>query len=377
MICKEEDIKFMINKTILHLTSMISTKYGGLEHYFFELAQFCNQKGYHTVLQYELLPRSKAYLSDLADIGVDIIVQPINTNPIRSIQGITKLIWSIRPDIIQSHFVNGHALLTTLVIARMLGIQKILHMKHSNPELKKDSLRRFIFNRYDHILAASRSIADNLIQAGVNPKVVSTHYLGLFGKREKSNQLRLQLRKEFKIPNQAVVLACIAFDSPVKGLDILLGAFAKIINNRSQIHLIVVGVDPSLSDLPGQADKLGLTDHVHWAGIRDKGWQILNAADLYVHPSRDEGLGLAIVEAMSLRLPVVATRVGGVPEAVISGETGGLAEPGSVTSLADAIEHMLASQTRWKTIGDAGYRRYQDLFKGEKSVKILVEQYYM
>ena len=122
--------------------------------------------------------------------------------------------------------------------------------------------------------------------------------------------------------------------------------------------------------------KLGLVNNVHWAGIRDNGWQILNAVDIYVQPSLSEGLPMAIVEAMALRLPVVATNVGGVPEIIKDGENGYLAKPASVESLADALECMLADPSQWKIMGELGYRRYQDSFRGEKSVKKFFERYY-
>jgi glycosyltransferase involved in cell wall biosynthesis len=258
----------------------------------------------------------------------------------------------------------------------MFGVKKIIYMKHGYPGLRKKSFERFIYNRYDYVLAVSRSIAHNLLQAGINPNIISVHYLGLFGEREKSNQLRLELRKEFKIPNQAIVIGCIAFDNPVKGLDILLKAFSKVIDKKSDVHLIIIGVNPKISLLPDLAEKLGLNNIVHWAGIRDNGWQLLNAVDIYVQPSLSEGLGLAIAEAMALRLPVVATRIGGIPEIVIDGENGYLAKPGCINSLVDALERMISDPIKWEIMGSIGYRRYQDLFNGEKSVKLLVERYY-
>ncbi len=366
-----------MQKKILHLTGMTSTKYGGLEHYFLELVSLCRQRGYHTVLQYEQLPQSPAYLAGLKRLGAEIITLNTRTRLDQSIRGITSLIRSVRPNILQTHFLTRKIHFVVPIIARALGVPKVIAMVHSMPDLKRNSRGRFAFNNYHHVLAVSDAVADNLIQGGVNPKVVSTHYLGLFGKREKSEQLRSRFRKEFGISEDAVIIACIAFDTPFKGLDVLLNVYAKIVQNYKQLHLIVVGVDPHQSSLPDQAAELGLSNSIHWAGIRDEGWQILNAADVYIQPSRfGEGLPLAVIEAMALKLPVIATRVAGVPEAVIDGETGYLSEPDSVESLATTIACLLPEQSKWKIMGEAGYHRYLRLFRGENSIKTLVENYF-
>ena len=189
--------------------------------------------------------------------------------------------------------------------------------------------------------------------------------------------LAQETRASLVISDDSVVMGCIAFDTPFKGLDILLGAFAKVVRKYASIHLILVGVDPNNSSLPDQATQLGLSKNVHWAGIRDDGWQILNAADIYVQSSRfGEGLSLAIMEAMALKLPVISTRVAGQNEAVIDGKTGYLAEPDSIDSLANSLERLLNEPNRLKSMGKAGYERYQRFFKGENSIQTLVENYF-
>ena len=366
----------MPNNIILHLTGMSSTKYGGLEQYLFELARFCNEKKYHTVIQYESLPQSKEFLKDMENIGVKLIIKPINTFSIKSIISVFKIINSVKPDIVNMHFTDYYVFSATPIVSKILGVKKIFYMKHLDPRLRQKSLQRFLYNQYNQIFAVSGSIVNNLIKGGVNSNIVSVQYLGLFGKRERSYQLRLEFRKEFKIPNEAIVIGCIAWDNPIKGLDVLLKAFMKIINKKSEIHLVIIGVDPKSSKLPELAKKLEVTNNVHWAGIRDNGWQILNVADIYVQPSLSEGLGLAIVEAIALKLPVVATCTGGIPEIVKDGQNGYLAKPGCIDSLINNLERMLANPSQWEIMGNAGYQLYKDRFIGEISVQKLIKKYY-
>jgi L-malate glycosyltransferase len=362
----------MDKKTILHLTGMTSKKYGGLEHYLIELISICNQRGFKTVLQYETLPKSEAYVNDLHKLGVHIIIIKTRLNMFEALWKLIGLIGSVRPDIIHTHFSAGLA----APIARLWGTRKIIATVHSMVYMRRLSLGRFAYRWYDYILCVSNAIAVYLQNCGVNNDKISTHYLGLYGDYERSDSLRKHYRNEFRIPEKAPVIGCIAFDNPVKGLDILLEAFKDVITFHPESHLLIIGVDPQKSALIGIADKLGLANCVHWAGIRDEGWQLLNAADIYVQPSRSEGISLAIMEAMALRLPVVASRIGGIPEAVVEGETGYLFTAGNVPDCARAINRMLADPSEWSAIGEAGYAVYNCKFRGGSSIQTLIDNYY-
>ena len=363
------------NKTILHFTGMTSTKYGSFEKYLLELSKLCNTKGYATFLQYENLPSSKEYLNDLENNNIKVIVKPINTNPVTSMMVITKLIKLTSPEIIQTHFIDGFGLLICPIIAKIFNIKKIFHMQHLFTDSKKILLVKYFLNQYDQIFCISHAVADNLIQAGVNPNIISINYLGLFGNYEKSEEVRLQLKKKFGIPAKAIVLACIAFDDPIKGIDVLLKAFRRIKENNYNVHLVIIGINPQKSKFYKLSNKLELSSYVHWIGITDHAIEILSISDIYVQPSRKEGLGLAIIEAMALGLPIVATKIGGIPEAVIDGKTGYLADPGSVISLVDAIKHLLSDRVKLNTFGENGYNRYDNFFRGENSINFLIKKY--
>lgn len=367
----------MRRKTILHLTGMTGTKFGGLERYFVELASLCVKKGYQSIFQYNFLPESSDYLLQLEKLGAKIVVYDTNGNLFQVLLKIASVIHSIKPKVVQTHFMSYRLRFVVGVVGRLLRVPKTIATIHSNLNLRKRTKNRWAFNYYHHVLPVSAAVSQNLIEGGVNPKIVSTHYLGLFGDREPSKQIRFKIRREFEISEDAVVIGCIAFDTPFKGLDILLSALSKVVQKYSSVHLILVGVDPYKSSLPDLVAKLGLLKNVHWAGIRDNGWRVLNAADVYVQSSRyGEGLSLAIMEAMALKLPVIATRVAGQQEAVIEGETGFLAEPNNVDSLSMTLKRLIGQPKSWKPMGQAGYERYLLLFRGENSIKTLVERYY-
>lgn len=367
----------MYTKTILHLMGMNSTKYGGIEHYMLAVARLCNRQGYRTILQYEHPPKSAAYLHNLEENGVELKIVPLRAGLGACIKRINRLIRAAKPEILVVHFTTRNMLYSAPLLARIWGVRKVIRLVHSlgAAHIPRHPLKQFAHARYDFVLGVSQAITDELLKSGVKPEVVATHYLGLFGTYRPNLQSGAKFRAELNIPPQAVVLGCIAFDSPLKGLDLLLEAFKDIHTGFPNVYLLIIGVNPATSSLPEQAARMGIADHIRWAGIRDEGWQLLNAVNIYVQPSRSEGLPFTIMEAMALQLPVVATRAGGIPEAVIDGETGFLAGAITAKALAAALKRMLERPDIWKAMGQAGYRHYANNFRGEASAQKLVETY--
>jgi len=280
----------------------------------------------------------------------------------------------MRPSIVLTHFVRGYIHLQLPFIKRRHGIRKILAMVHGIQSSRR-SWRHFAFNRYDGIIGVSKGVSASLIAIGTRPELVSTHYLGLFRGNTRSQTERVRYRNEFGIKEDAIVIGCIAFDSKVKGVDLLLEAIARISSDFPQIHLLIIGIDARHSTLPAEAVRLGIGERTHWAGLREEGWRLLNAADLYAQPSRSEAMPFAVMEAMELGLPVIATDVGGLPEIVADGETGYLARL-DPAHLAEAINKMMAMRRSWKTMGTAGHARYQKMFNGESSVESFIGIYF-
>ncbi|MER8887142.1 glycosyltransferase family 4 protein [Mesorhizobium sp. M0816] len=357
-----------MEKTVLYITCSKSTKYGGGEHFFLETARQCRQLGYRTVVQYQDLPRSSAYLYDLKDLDVDIVTVTLKWNPLK----ILKLIFTAKPDIIHVNFANSALLLEIAIIARLLRVNKLIDTEHC---VSSPIMRRYVLSLYDKVICVSNEIRNIMSYSGVSSNL-STLSHGAFLNSANSAQLRVKFRGEFRISGQEKVLACIAFDSPVKGLDILLKSFQKVHGDCPDVRLIIIGVDSETSKLPALARDLGIAYHVHWAGIRDEGWKVLTAADVYVQSSRSEGGPIAVMEAMALKLPIVTTRVGLMSDGE-AGEAGVLCTPDDVDSLTKAIRDMLRQPEAWKRMGEAGYRRYKEMFQGEKLVETLVHDYYL
>jgi glycosyltransferase involved in cell wall biosynthesis len=149
---------------------------------------------------------------------------------------------------------------------------------------------------------------------------------------------------------------------PVKDHGTLLHALSRLPATR----VAIAGRGDEEERLRGLAVNLGLGDRMHLLGLRDDVETVLAAADVFVQPSLSEGLPLAVLEAMGNGLPVVATRVGGVPEALVDGKTGFLVPPGDPEALAAALKRVLDSADRGACMGSAARERAEAEFSVDR-----------
>jgi N-acetyl-alpha-D-glucosaminyl L-malate synthase BshA len=159
------------------------------------------------------------------------------------------------------------------------------------------------------------------------------------------------VRQRLGLPSGPLV-TCVARLTPQKAHDILLRAWPMVLSRYPDAHLVLVGSGPEETRLRRLADSLGITGRVYFAGEQREVAPYLAASDVFVLPSRAEGLGLALMEAMSAGLPCVASRVGGIPDLIEDGQNGLLVEPEDVAGLAKALLKLLEDRKLAKKLGD-------------------------
>ncbi|MBY0399199.1 glycosyltransferase, partial [Myxococcota bacterium] len=164
---------------------------------------------------------------------------------------------------------------------------------------------------------------------------------------------RAEARRSIDLPPDGPLVVAVGNLYPVKDHATLLRALAQLPAAR----VAIAGRGDEEENLRRLASELGIASRVHLLGLRSDVDRILAAADLFVQPSRSEGLPLAILEAMAAGLPVVATRVGGMGEATLEGVTGLLVEPGRPDDLAQALRTLLDDPDRRRQMGAAAQHR--------------------
>lgn len=146
--------------------------------------------------------------------------------------------------------------------------------------------------------------------------------------------------------------------APPKRADTIIRAMPKVIGIYPGCHLMLIGEGGLRAPLEALADELGVRGHVHFRGAlaHEEVLRVLKEADLFVHCSDQEGLGIAIMEAMGASLPVVASRVGGVTDLVQEGETGFMLSPNDVDGYGDKILLLLGDHRLRERLGASGRR---------------------
>ena len=155
------------------------------------------------------------------------------------------------------------------------------------------------------------------------------------------------------LPTDPPRLLCLGRLSPEKGFDLAISAFAELADDFPSLRLTIAGDGPVAAELHRQADKLRVSDRIDFLGLvePDSVWELINGSTMLLIPSRKEGMPLVAIQAMLMERPVVAARVGGVPEAVFDGRTGLLVETNDVQALAAAIRSLLCDLERARTLG--------------------------
>ena len=153
---------------------------------------------------------------------------------------------------------------------------------------------------------------------------------------------------------------------PEKGHRYLLDCMAPVVSGYPGIRFVLVGDGPEGTELRRQVEASGLQQHVIFAGRCDDVPELLAAADLMVHPALEESFGIAVLEGLRAGLPVVATRVGGIPEVV--GEEGAavLVPPRDPAALGEAVLELCRDAGRRRALGDTGRRRWRERFTSER-----------
>jgi glycosyltransferase involved in cell wall biosynthesis len=253
--------------------------------------------------------------------------------------------------------------------ARMAGIPAVATVHGMNT--------RACFNWAHAIIAVSNAVKQHLVAQGMSPDRITVVHNGVDLQALSRPDEGGVTKRNWGLDPAAPVLITVGRLAPKKGHRDLLEAVSKLLRSPRwrELQLVVVGTGVLFRELQRDAERLGVAQRVTFTGFQQDVVPFLQAADIFVLPSVQEGLSLSALEAMALGKPVVACRVGGTPEVVVDGETGVLVAPGQPTELARALEKLLADPQRTREMGEAGQRRVKESFDFEHMVSKIERVY--
>lgn len=268
---------------------------------------------------------------------------------VRSMLKIRSILVRGQFDVLNTH--SGHDSLVAGMAGRLALTPLIVRTRHL--ALPITSLATY--NRFPHrVVAVSRYVRDYLISAGVPENRVETIYDGI---HKPAPIERSTLRDELGLGPDAVIAGIVAIMRGKKGHDELIAAVRPLMIERPHLHVAMVGDGQEFGRLQAMIAELGLTHRIHMLGFRKDVNNVLRGCDLFVLPTHQEALGQAFIEAMAMGLPVIGTRVDGVPELIDDGVNGLLVPAKDVAALSEAIAKLVDDAPLRARFGAAGLAR--------------------
>lgn len=323
---------------------------GGLERVVYGLSREQVRSGYEVLVTpvVSALEPISSWLADLKAAGVP--VQPLEV-PDRAYRreqrAVANLCRTFRPHVVHTHgfrpdVVDG-------AVARRYGIACVTTVHGMTSETVRarvyEWLQKRAFRRFDAVIAVSRVLGEQLLRSGVPADrlhVVANAFIA-----DGTPLAREAARSRLGLPPDGFCIGWVGRVSAEKGPDVMIDAMLLL--QDLPVTLVMIGDGPERLHLERECERRKLAAHVRWIGVVPNAPANFAAFDVFALSSRTEGTPMTLLEAMAARVPVVATRVGGVPDVVGPGEAL-LVENGDRRGLASAIrsvyEQRAAASTR-------------------------------
>ena len=370
-------------RVCLLVVGISPARIGGIEILLKEICRQLGERAWAAVLalEGEPAPAVSEYFRDLP--GVRFVVAPGQGGLApRHIPMFWRVLRETRPQMVIYAYNGILRLLPWLAFLRRA--RRIIYWEHSSKPIGyvprafppwKRLAARLLTWPLDRVTTVSEYTAKCLAVQGLCPagRITAVHSGVPFDYEESPDTS--EFRRRFGIPLEGCLLLQVSWLIPEKGIDVLLRVFRRVLDACPRTLLAIVGEGPQRAEYEELARQIGVAEAVHFTGsvttMKMNG--VFAAADVYCQMSQwEEALGLVVVEAQAAGRPVVATRVGGIPEMVLEGETGHLVGRQDEAGAAARLIELLDDPARRKRMGDAARKHARSNFDlGRNVVRLL------
>jgi glycosyltransferase involved in cell wall biosynthesis len=287
-----------------------------------------------------------------------------------------KLLKQQRPDILHTYLLHSNVL--GRVVGRLAGVPVIIGSERTIGQARLwGRLVTRLTNPLTDAVEVNSETGGRAIEnfLGVPRQKVEVVRSGVDLSEFGSSTKRAQIRVDLKQPIDTHLVLFIGRLRPVKGVEFGIRAFAAALKQHPKMHLALAGEGELLQQLQAISVELGIADNVTFLGVRNDLPDLLAAADSLIMPSLNEGFPRVAIEAMASGTPVIATNVGGNPEAIIDEETGILVPSKDVPALTAALVRLVTDDQLQERLGSAGKERSNQNYSVEKYTSRLDELY--
>jgi glycosyltransferase involved in cell wall biosynthesis len=374
-------------RTVVSVFGVQPFRIGGAETYARELSVQLGRLGWKSVLCYLSEPPDevKKFLS-LPNVTIEVVEDFAQLN-LAGVKGIGRILRRHRPDILHLYFTSFLGVYPWL--AKVCNVKQVCftdqtsrpagHVAQRAPWWKRVAVR-FINFPLDHVVCVSDYGRRCLDTLGVLP---SDRYKLIYNAVDRSrvapvSNKRSEFCRRFAIPENRVIVLQVSWIIPEKGIPHLLKVAQRVLADDSNVQFVLVGEGAYRDQYTKDAIDLGLGDHITWTGlVQDPfGEGVFEAADIICQVSNwEEVFGWMIAEGMAHGKPVVATKVGGIPELVADGQSGYLVDRDDVETTASKILNLVHDPELRRQFGNAGLAKVGAEFDLQTNVARVIETY--
>jgi len=373
--------------TLVSIFGVEPHRIGGTETFARELSLQLDARGWQSALCFLSEPSDEVRrFLDLPNISLGVYsgTNDSSFKTGKSLAAITRL---HRPEILHLHFTGFLNLYSWM--ARLQSVRQVFFTDHhsrsadyvpSRAPLWKRSAARFINGPLTKVISVSKYGYDCMTAFDLLPrKRFEMIYNGVDLTRVKADpQLAIDFRRCHSIPADRAIVAQVSWIIPEKGITDFLETARLVTQQNRNVQFVLVGEGAFREQYMKDAAAMGIEDRVTWTGmVKDPfGEGVFAAADVVCQFSRwEEVFGWMIAEGMAHGKPVVATRVGGIPELITDGVTGHLVERGDTQAMSERLLSLLADPAQRARMGEAGRETVAEKFDLRKNVAQLLRAY--
>jgi glycosyltransferase involved in cell wall biosynthesis len=373
--------------TVLSVLGLWPRYIGGSEIYLRELSRQLDEYSWRSVICFihEPSPEVRQYLS-LPNTTIDVLENAANPNA-ATLKKFARIMRTYQPDILHLHLVGFLGLYPWL--ARLISAKHVFFTDHGSRPENYVSARAPFWKR-QAVRIINRPLTKVISVSDYNRSCMTTMdllpadrfsrvYNAVdFSRVSNGGERGAAFRRKHGIPADHTVVLQVSWVIPAKGIGDLLEAARLVIARNERVHFVLVGEGDDRSRFMKQAEEMGLGGHITWTGLVDDPFAegVYDAADIVCQASRwQEAFGQVIAEAMACSKPVVATRVGGIPEVILDGKSGFLVDKGDSQALAERILQLAGDRNLQIQMGKAGSVVAREKFELKEMVRQVISLY--
>jgi sugar transferase (PEP-CTERM/EpsH1 system associated) len=350
-----------IRSLVVHVVTSLAI--GGMEKVILDLVRFRSQNRFET--RVVCLDESGVLQRGFTEAGVAVDTMGTSGSVPSRVLRLSSHLKHLQADVVHTH--NPQAHMHGAIAARLAGVPVIIHTKHGRGY--PSGLLLGAFNRLaTRLTTRFVTVSQDAAEVARNVDRVAAEKLLVI-----QNGIDVD-RFAFRPPNAAgtpVRAITVGRLDPIKDQLTLLRATRLVVDRAPSFHLDIVGDGPSRAELEAARAALGLTEHVTFVGYQEQVAPFLAKADFFVLSSISEGVSIALLEAMAMGLPAVATDVGGNREVVVPGVNGSLVPAKSPEALGEAMDRMQTETDARQRMSRAARHRVESQF----SLRSVVARY--